>query len=314
MAGVAAAADEAATAQALFEKMAAATRTRSYDGVFVYNRGNHTDSMRIIHRVDDHGEQERLISLSGPAREVIRNNETVTCIYTDNRSVLVERSRPRKLLPIINQPTSEIAEYYRFVLLGRDRTADRQAWIIGIVPRTAFRYGYRFWIDAQNHLLLRSEVINSLGVALEQILFTQLSLSEHIPDDLLRPSIDGEAFTWYGKGATAAAVTGPAVAPENWKVRWVPEGFSLREHQVQRLSTSAEPVEHIVYSDGLAMISVFVEKLRGHTSPLKGFSRMGAVTAYSTTTNNDYQVTVVGEVPPLTVRQVASSVVYTSPP
>lgn len=312
IAGAAAAAEEG-NAQALFEKMTAATRALNYDGVFVYSRGNHTDSMRLIHRADASGEQQRLISLSGPAREVIRDNQTVTCIYPDNLSVVVERSRPPKLLPMLSQPASEIATHYRFIPLGVDRAANRPAWIIGIVPRTAFRYGYRLWIDKQSHLLLRSEVINSLGVALEQIVFTQLSLPENIPDELLRPSIDGAKFTWYDQGAKAAARSSTDARSENWTARWVPEGFSLRGHEVQPLSASSEPVEHLVYSDGLAMISIFVEKLPSHASPLRGFSQMGAVTVYSTT-SNDYQVTVVGEVPPLTVRQVASSVVYTSPP
>ena len=311
-AGAALAAEEG-DAQELFEKMTTATRTLNYDGVFVYSRGNHTDSMRLIHRADANGEQERLISLSGPAREVIRDNQTVTCIYPDNLSVLVERSRPRKLLPMLRQPALEIATHYRFVPLGVDRAANRPAWVIGIVPRTAFRYGYRLWIDAQTHLVLRSEVINSHGAALEQIVFTQLSLPESIPDELLRPSIDGAKFTWYDQSGKAAVRGGTDARGESWTARWVPEGFSLREHEVQPLSASSEPVEHLVYSDGLAMISIFVEKLPPHARPLKGFSQMGAVTAYSTT-SNDYQVTVVGEVPPLAVRQVASSVVYSSPP
>jgi sigma-E factor negative regulatory protein RseB len=145
---------------------------------------------------------------------------------------------------------------------------------------------------------------------LEQILFTQIASPGTIADELLQPAVRGESYesyTRFDKGATPATDTAESTQ-EGWKVQWVPPGFSLRQHKVQRLAASDQPVEHIVYSDGLATISVFVEQLGEGGETLNGFSAMGAVNTYSTTSNK-YQVTVVGEVPPLTVRQIAGSVV-----
>lgn len=304
------AADDGQQALDLFHRMAAAARTLNYDGVFVYQRGGQTDTMRIIHRADDKGEQERLISLTGQAREVIRNNETVTCIFPESNAVVVEKSRPRKLFPAVTEPVSDIVRHYRFGMVGQDRVAGRPAWVIGIQPRSAFRYGYRIWIDTENHLLLRSDVINSHGVSLEQILFTQLSLPRQVPEELLRPA-EGTGLAHYVPPKTIEIESASQPAEGRWMAQWVPDGFAMTERQVENMATDEAPVEHIVYSDGLAMVSVFVERLDNSNEPLQGFSSMGAVNAFSMV-ENDYQITVVGEVPPLTVRQIAASVVPVS--
>jgi sigma-E factor negative regulatory protein RseB len=294
--------------QALFEQMAKATRERNYEGIFVYARGSHADSMRIFHRADASGEQERIVSLSGPLREVIRSGTTVKCFYPDTRSVFVEKSAPRKFLPSFNTPTDELLQNYKFAMVGRDRVADRRAWVVAVLPRTAFRYGYRFWIDAESSLLLRSEVVNSQGTALEQIVFTELNLPDAIDEAALKPSTDGSDFTWYDKGGVAEGdPVAQVAAATQWQVKWVPDGFSQREYKIQRLAASEQPVEHFVFSDGLATISVFIERLAQQSDSLQGFTSIGAVNTFSTLAN-DFQITVVGEVPPLTVRQVAGSV------
>ncbi|MCG3202473.1 MAG: Sigma factor AlgU regulatory protein MucB [Gammaproteobacteria bacterium] len=296
------------TPESLYESMAKATRELNYDGVFVYSRGADADSMRVIHRADQHGEQERIVSLSGSPREVIRSNDTVKCYLPDRRAVMIEKRTMRKFLPSFRQPASEIAVNYQFELIGRDRIAGRRAWVIGVLPRNAFRYGYRFWVDAENRLLLRSEVVNSRGAVLEQILFTQLTLPATIADELLQPAVNSENFTTFDKSRSAEGPSLELPVTQKWLVQWVPQGFSQRDYKIQRLSASDSPVDHIVFSDGLATISVFVEKLKDKADSLEGFTAVGAVNTYSRL-NDNYQVTVVGEVPPLTVRQVAGSVV-----
>jgi len=127
-----------------------------------------------------------------------------------------------------------------------------------------------------------------------------------LPDTLFDPEIEGAGFTWYTNSDpdnTAATV----VETSGWAVNWLPAGFQMRNHKVQKMSESDMPVSHMVYSDGLAMISVFVEKLMDKSQSLQGFSSMGAVNAFSRVAEN-YQITVVGEVPLPMVRQIATSV------
>jgi len=78
------------------QKMGQALHELNYDGVFVYQHGDQLTAMRLIHGHDDLGEQERLVSLTGTSREVIRNNDQVTCILPDTRSVIVERKGQSK--------------------------------------------------------------------------------------------------------------------------------------------------------------------------------------------------------------------------
>lgn len=298
--------DTSQKARQMINEMSRASRELNYDGIFVYRRGSRMDTMRLIHRAGNGTEMERMVSLTGHAREVIRDGEKVTCIFPDNRQVMVEKSRPRKFLTAkLPEPIEQVAEYYEFSVAGKDRVAGRPTWVINIVPKDDFRYGYRLWIDEENHLLLKSELRDDSGWPLEQILFTRLEVLDHVAEQLLKPAISGKDFTWYSN--TAGEI--PAHGGNNgWKVTWMPQGFSMSDYEKKALAKSNMPVEHMIYTDGLAIVSVFVEKLGKNPDTMEGPSRMGGVNAFATMSNG-FQVTAVGEVPEVTVRQMANSVV-----
>ncbi len=303
------AAEVVLSAQELFNRMKDAVREQNYDGILVYQRGQAVDSMRIVHRNRDGVEEERLVSLSGPPHEVVRNNGTVSCYFPESHSVIVQKNQPPSLFPGWIHNADETSRLYRFVTLGRDRLANRNATVIGIQPRHAFRYGYRLWIDDATYLLLKSDVVNSRGSALEQILFTQLNAPADISDGDLAPSAQSRDYQPVGiadAAAEAAAQSQAGAEKTHWQAHWLPEGFTLREHEVKIIPAHQLPVENLTYSDGIAVISVFVEKADQSQEPLQGFSMVGAVSTYSMLVG-DHQITAVGEVPPLTVRQIASS-------
>lgn len=293
-------------AQQLLESMTEAARTLNYDGVFVYQHNDQMDAMRVIHQSQDGKERERLISLTGYAREVIRNGETVTCIFPDDQSVMIEKSRPYELLSA-QFPDSivKLADSYDFKLAGSDRTAGREAEIVKIVPRDRFRYGYRLWIDKQTNMLLKTELFNELGQPLEQFMFTHLEIVDEIPDKLLEPTITGTDFTWYENPDDDHN----QIMNSAWQVSWLPNGFTISDHADELLANSPHEVHHLVFSDGLALISVFVEEVSQNSSVMIGPSRLGAVNAFARQAEG-YQVMVVGEVPAITVRQMANSVAY----
>ncbi len=290
----------------LLNAMTQALEQKNYDGTFVYQKGNSLATLRIIHRYRDGNENERLISLTGNKGEVLRDNKTVTCILPERHSVVLEPSRPRNVFPEISEQAIErLTHYYRFRLVGRDRVADRDAWIVNIEPKGAYRYTYRYWIDAESRLLLRSSLLNRHGKILEQIMFTGINVPEDIPDSLLQPGIQGIGHTWQTHwGEDAAVSTGTDEL--QWRPGWLPQGFTLRNSEVRTISGSPVPIEHMVFSDGLAMVSVFVERLQQGKPRMEGYTMMGAVSTYSMV-NSGFQLTVLGEVPPITVRQIASS-------
>ena len=264
-------------------------------------------SMRIIHRSVDDGERERLVALSGAAREVIRDTERVTCILPDRQSVVVAKSRPRqfphsKLL----EPGASFAKHYSLSEQRGERIAGRHTKMLSVVPHDRFRYGYRLWMDRDTGLLLKSELINEHDEIVEQLVYTHIELPERIPDSLLEPEISGAGYTWYrDKPAGPSSVAGSS--EPHWYPGWVPEGFVLREHAEDAILDSRDPVEHLVFSDGLASVSVFIERLDTTSQPLDGFDNVGAVNAYGSMVG-DLQITVVGEVPAATVERVAMSI------
>jgi sigma-E factor negative regulatory protein RseB len=292
-------------------RVAHATRTLNYEGTFIYAHGASIDAMRIVHAANGGEEHERLVSLTGPGREVIRDGARITCTFADDRAVMVEKYRPADYIGLaLSEPVEKIATQYAFESLGRERIAGREALAVVIRPRAADRYGYRLSIDKQTNLPLKSAVLAGNGAVLEQVMFVSLNVGQPIAPEKLTAELDGAGYTYYRNEAAAPAAAAPS---EQLGVGWLPSGFSLKKSHLQHLSTSRAPVTHLVFSDGLAMVSVFVEKLMDDVQPLNGYSAMGAVNAFSRMSDR-FQITVVGEIPQTTVRRIAASVAIAAMP
>ncbi|HAZ60849.1 MAG TPA: hypothetical protein DCY89_04665 [Gammaproteobacteria bacterium] len=297
---------------ALLERMAESSHLLNYDGIFVYRRAGASDSMRIIHRASADGGTERLMTLSGESREIVRDAEGTRCFLADSGEMVLLRSAPRPLMPTeITRPWAQIGEFYTFNLEGTDRVAGRSARVVAISPRTADRYGYRLWLDVESGLLLRSDLVNGEGIVLEQVEFLSLEFPERIPDELLRPAPAVAADAGTVQSLTDRQPDKPSGGAKSggasWRAAWLPAGFKL-EH-VQRLSHGkpGPAFEHLAYSDGLTVLSVFVEASGHAPEGATGFSVLGAAVSFSTE-NDGHTITVVGEAPPLTVRRVAEGI------
>ncbi|HSS66086.1 MAG TPA: sigma-E factor regulatory protein RseB domain-containing protein, partial [Gammaproteobacteria bacterium] len=184
------------------EKMARAAQSLNYDGTFVYRNGDRMESMRIIHLATPAGERERMFSLTGAAREVLRDSEKVTCILPDNQSVVVKKSRPRSVTLRVFDPREGFARHYDLSSQPGERVAGRKTALIKVTPKDEYRYGYRLWLDRVTGLLLKSELVGDSGRALEQIVYTDIKLPATIPEELLEPAISGEGYTWYTDNGT----------------------------------------------------------------------------------------------------------------
>lgn len=306
-----AAADEIAAAAV--RTMHDATRTLNYDGVFVYQRGDQLESMRLIHRFAENTESERLISLSGPAREVIRIGPLVTCVSADNHGAAPHKNPPRDIIGIgFSAPVEKLESSYAFAIEGRGRVAGREALLVAVTPHSPDRYGYRLWLDEKTKLLLKSAILDGAGHSLEQVQFTQLEVREEIAADLLKPGIEGSAFNWRTdhNGDDENPQSKPEVPPD-WQANWLPRGFEFKHSSLQQMDDKSGPASHLVYSDGLAMVSVFVEAVVDEKRALRGQSSRGAVNAFSRL-DDMHQITVVGEVPLPTVKRIATSVAKTN--
>lgn len=299
-------------ARAWLARMNEALTTRNYDGVFLHVHGGRVETMRIIHRVYDGNVTERLVSLDGSGREFVRTGTELVCYLPDKRTVLVER-RPQETTLLGNLPRfDESTEgYYDLKHIERTRLMGRETRVIAVLPKDGFRYGYRLWIDEATTMPLKTQLCDARGDVIEQIQFANLSLPRSIGDAEFRPQVDTTGFKWLRQETREARVA-DGRATIVWRALRLPPGFRLTLRAAQAMPGSEGPVQHLVYSDGVASVSVFVETAPGTESPMQGPARVGSSSAFSTTVSG-HQVTAVGEVPPETVRFIASSLEAEAP-
>jgi sigma-E factor negative regulatory protein RseB len=83
--------------------------------------------------------------------------------------------------------------------------------------------------------------------------------------------------------------------------------------ELKRRMGESKPVGQLVYSDGLAAVSVFIEPLEGRRDPVRtGLASMGAIHIYTREVAN-HMVTVVGDTPAASVQRIANAVEYRRP-
>jgi sigma-E factor negative regulatory protein RseB len=285
------------------DRMNEALATRNYDGTFVHLRNGKVDMLRIIHRVEGRRVEERLVSLEDSGREIIRNQEELTCYLPDQRRVLVEQRRDRGgLLGTLPEFTAGMSEFYRIEKLRSERVLARDTAVIAVRPKDAYRYGYRLWIDKVTAMPLKTQVCDDKGNIIEQVNFVNLTLPFSIPRSAVQPQVKSEGFQWVRQQPSE-----PPVLAQMWRALQVPPGFKLTATSSQVMDGSNQPVEQLVYSDGLASVSVFIETKSRQHDAMNGLARLGSANTFSTTVKG-HQVTAVGEVPAQTVQFIATSV------
>jgi sigma-E factor negative regulatory protein RseB len=297
----------AADARDWLTRMEQAVETMNYEGTFVHIAGGTMETMQVVHRVKDGRVTERLYSRDQPGREVIRKDEKVTCIFADQRTVLVERRKSQERSPLraaLPRYSAELDRWYEFREGGNGRKLGRVVRMIEVLPRDSLRYGHRLWLDEATAMPLKVQLVDSSGHAVEEVQFVSIELPATIPDARLEPAVDLGGFSWYVHDPDELAAEGES--NPGWTASDVPSGFRLMTARRQFLPGASQAVEHLVYSDGLASISVFVEPADSVDEALKGASRIGGASAFSTV-HEGHQITAVGEVPASTVREVARS-------
>lgn len=297
------------TVEMWLQKMHRAAHMLNYTGKFVYQQDKQLSLMNIVHAVTEEGEREKLVSMDDTGREVIREKDRVTCIMPDSKSVMVEKGRPKvQFPPMFPVKWDQLKGQYTFQIDRLETIAGQRAQKLVIQPVDKFRYGHRLWVDQNTGLLLKTQLLDEQGKLLEQFMFTEIQFLDKVPEELLKPRATGTEYTWYEAQDSGE----PEVRDTQhiWEVQELPNGFVNDMTRYHRMPDKM-PVEHMVFTDGLASVSVFIEKNQGKEPALMGSSRMGAVNAYGRTLNN-YHIITVGEVPRQTVRMIGESVVYKS--
>jgi len=286
------------------ERMNVALTTRNYDGVFSHWHGGRVETLRIIHRLQDGTVSERLASLDGSGREFIRTGASLACYLPDKRTVLVEERPEQQSLVGFPTVDADTAQLYELREVARTRLNRRDTHVITVAPRDEFRYGYRLWIDDSTAMPLKSQLCDPHGQVIEQIVFASLKLAAHIPDSAFKPEVATAGFQWLRNDPAMP----PAAAALAWGAMQLPPGFKMTAHSAQTLPGSPGPVDHLVFTDGFASVSVFVERQTAapnQPAVTESAAAVGSSSAFSTVIDG-HKITAVGEVPPATVRFIAT--------
>ena len=287
------------------ERMNRAVEELNYRGTFVHVLDGTPETLHIVHRNADGQSGERILSLDGASREIVRQGARVQGIFPDRRLVLFETRRDvSPLATALPSDTAELTPHYSIELGGSERVANRAVQVLEIKPRDEFRYGYMLWLDQETAMPLKSHLVDEQGKVVEEILFTDIEFPADIPAAALEPTIDTSGFTMQ-----RAADAKPLDASIPWRAAALPGGFKLSIATESRIAGSDTPVGHLVYSDGLATVSVFIEDPATEAEVGEGFSTMGSTNVYSLTLSSGQKATAIGEVPRQTVRSIASSLV-----
>lgn len=287
------------------ERMSQAAHSLNYVGTFVYMQDGRMETMQLVHAADVSGEHERLVSLSGSRREVIRDHGQVSCYLPETETLVAGHPATPPGFPL-NLPTqwAQLRNVYDFKVLGLSRVAGLPAQQIAIVPRDELRYGQNYWIAADSGLLLRTDTVNERGEVVEQLEFTSLNQIEQIPAQLLQPEAGSRPVELPPKAASSEA---RRTQPLHWQVARLPAGFELELQRQHAIADDGVVVDHLIYSDGLASVSIFIEPRRDQIEEGGATSRRGSVNAYIRILPQQ-RITVLGEVPLATVKQIGESI------
>jgi len=292
-------------ARGMLAAMADAVRTLDYQGSLVYQHEGRVDTLRVFH-AGGSLERERLISLNGPRREVVRNGNTVTCIEADGSATVYSSSKGQGLLPLVPLAgDGSIGEYYRIQLISTDRVAGYDADVLEVLPRDGFRYGYRLWLDRGTRLLLRSTVIDDQRRTLEQFMFVALEIGTLPSDTDLLPR---QSPLLTSKAAQMDEMQ--LRSPSQWQVLAPPPGY--RYVSGRRSVQGGQGSEHLVYSDGLANVSIYLEPREGTDAAGVSLARRGTLNVFSRV-EGEWRMTVLGNVPATTVTSIGRALRRSEP-
>ncbi|NWC90894.1 MULTISPECIES: MucB/RseB C-terminal domain-containing protein [unclassified Pseudomonas] len=285
-------------AQDWLTRLGRAEQQQSFQGTFIYERNGSFSTHDIWHRVQNGQVRERLLQLDGSAQEVVRVDGHTQCVS----GTLVAGLGGSPDSPARALDPQKLKAFYDLAVIGKSRVAGRNAVIVSVAPRDQYRYGFELHLDRETALPLKSLLLNDQGQLLERFQFTQLNTS--VPDDRdLQPS--GECTP-----IAVTSVKAPAVdIPQDWHLDWLPPGFQLVNSGAHKDAHTKVIVSSLMYDDGLARFSVFLEPLNGATV-METRTQLGPTVAVSrrlNTVEGEVMVTVVGEIPIGTAERIALS-------
>ena len=285
-----------------------ASRGRSYTGTLVVTAGSSMSTSRIWHVCNGVDQMEKVETLTGAPRTTIRRNSQVITFDTEARLAFKEQRESLGLFPeLLKVPNGSLSSFYELSNTGAQRVAGHKADVLEVKAKDELRFGYRIWAEQQTGLVVKLQTIDDHDNVLEQVAFTELNL--HAPVKMEQLQSQMKATAGYKVVEPALMKTSPET--QGWRLKQDIPGFVSMSCHVRATPAGATAEAdggpmHWVFSDGLASVSLFIERYDPSRHTREGGAELGSTHSLSLKTG-DYWVTVLGEVPPVTLKRFAAS-------
>jgi sigma-E factor negative regulatory protein RseB len=299
-------AEESESAKVWLERLSSALNKLNFSTSFVVVKNNQAQPYHWFHGVDDDGKKLEILSLlNGPRRDILRKDNIVSYIEPEFPPYSVTSHRISGPIPaILAGDISQLEKSYDFISVGRSRVLGRPAQLIRIEAKNAHRYAYWLWLDQQSSMLLKLSIVTKQGQQLEQIQFTHLDITE-------KPS---ESVLQLNETELPVLVDIPEEYQHQqlqWDVNWLPEGFTRINSNRHKISLTKQPVEFVLFSDGLVDISIYVNGSKEKQRNVD-FAMDGATLVLNQVIDG-IEVSIVGKIPSKTAKAIADSITIKPP-
>jgi len=288
------------------KKLSLSLKQLNFSTSFVVVKNNQAEPYHWFHGINENGKELEIISLlNGPRRDVLRKGGVVSYIEPELPPYSISTQQIMGPIPaIFRGDMSLISASYDFISVGRSRVLGRPAQLIRIVSKDQHRFGYWLWLDQESSLLLKFALITRTGQLLEQVQFTHLEITKNASENLQQletaelPKIS-EVSKSFQENDMA------------WQVDWLPNGFKKIKANRHRISSTKQPVEFMLFSDGLVNVSVYINKSIDKERAVEYV--MDGATVVLNQVKKGFEVSVVGKIPSKTAKAIADSIILLPP-
>lgn len=287
----------------ILEKSAKASQQLNYEGVFHSQSSSETNSTHVIHANIDNKEYCLLKMLDGAPNEVFCSGDMV--YVTSQEGLLIKKRKNQFLFPsVLPSDINNLKKNYQLYFGEKKRIADRMAQLIVLTAKDNFRFNYHIWIDDKNFLPLKLVVTDNVNKVIEQSTFTTIAFNKQFKKDIFEKNINLSQI-YIAKNKFVENY----VSNKFWSLRDLPSGFKEVDLISRRVNGLNLLDYQLIFSDGLAYVSLFIRPITRGTEPKEGTVTIGS-TNISARYQDGYQIMSVGIVPPETVKTFSGAIEF----
>jgi len=292
-----------APTQETVERIQTAARTLTFSGTFVHQQDSSLHTSRIAQLRDGKQTITRVQAVEGHRLEVVKTADETRIYLPDRQMIKVEKvAQPRAEFPaMFVGSAANVMRNYDVVPGNSMRVANVDAQEFLFKPRHESRWSVRVWVDKRTSLVVKCQKLDATGNAVEQAAFTELAWTR--PAVAVSVSQSAEAKYWPEFDATMQRING--AAPLVFKSDAL-KGFEQIGVYERRASDQLD-MRRYVFSDGIALVSVFIQPKPAKHPLFERAKRRGATTFVSREIQEAW-VTAVGDVPAETLQHFIQTI------